>query len=403
MANTISGPGYSYQNKVMSILNPTTGERRYILANDTAWGAGTYQRAGFTQLEGVVQPGTPQAAAAARQLGNPGAEFFGGSIGLQQSRVMPGSPGSPQMNVLPGNGGLSNSRTLNVLGQSMSRDDLVQVRRGNEGIIQVSRGAYEDTYKPAGFQMIGQPVQTSAFSGTSSQQNQFAQSAQNGLTGVYGELYNALETQLNELQRRGMAINPNVEITPERMAEFMRQAEGEINPYYQSQLKLARESFMRSIGYSSEDLALQERDLERKFRQGNQQIGEQSAEQGFALSGGRQRQEGEFADETQRAITKGRRQLQFQAGEAAGQFAQRYGGGMYNPMLGDAPTASAGEKGFGRTPGSRALYELDPDVYSGLVGSEEYARRAAVSRRSSELEGLARESDALSQMRQLVF
>src|SRR3990167_8369757 len=66
-----------------------------------------------------------------------------------------------------------------------------------------------------------------------------------GLPPEWVILYNQLQEYLTKLQERGERINPNIEITPQQVAEFTKKAEGEIDPYFGSQLKLARESFMR--------------------------------------------------------------------------------------------------------------------------------------------------------------
>lgn len=48
----------------------------------------------------------------------------------------------------------------------------------------------------------------------------------------YQDLYLQLKGQLDQLKQRGQVINPNIEITPEKIAEFTKQAEAEIDPYY---------------------------------------------------------------------------------------------------------------------------------------------------------------------------
>ena len=218
---------------------------------------------------------------------------------------------------------------------------------------------------------------------------------------------------LSELQKRGQSINPDVQITPERVAEFMRQAqsdigtfmpyaEKEILPYYETQLKLAREGFLTSLGYSQQELLQNEQDLERKYQKNIQQIGEQAAERGFALSGGRQKEERETAEEAQRQVGFGRQRFGLQTGEKARQFAQTYGTAQLpTPTISAAP--KVGLEGFERRPEQEAVYTLSPEVYEGLIGSEEFAKRGALRGRAAEIEGAFRESEALKQYRQLTL
>lgn len=225
-----------------------------------------------------------------------------------------------------------------------------------------------------------------------------------GLTGVFKELFDQLKNQLDQLQKRGQIINPSVQITPEKVAEFTRQAQGEIDPFYSTQLKTAREGFLRSLGFSTEQLIRQEQDLERKFGESTRQIGEQAAETGFTLSGRRQRAERDLAVDTQQAITENRRQLQFQAGTSGREFAGRFGGSALSiPRLSGAPTVSPGETVFGRNAPDQPLYELSPEVYSGLKGTEQFEQEAVTQRRARELEELFRSQEMLKQQRALTF
>lgn len=223
------------------------------------------------------------------------------------------------------------------------------------------------------------------------------------LQGVFKEMFDALQTQLDELQRRGQVINPNVEITPEKAAEFMRQSEAEINPFYSDQLKVAREGFLRSLGFSREQVLQNELALEKQYGRQLRATAESAAERGFALSGIRRQEEQELSEETQRQLEAGRRQLAFSAGTAGREFATRFGAGALGaiPTLGETPRILAGAEGFQRTGRELPFYELSPETYQNLVGSEEFERRGAVQRRASELEEAFRREQQLAQQRQL--
>ena len=130
-------------------------------------------------------------------------------------------------------------------------------------------------------------------------------------TDPYEQLIKVIQDLMDKLIKMGQVLNPNIEITPEKAAEFLAKAQTEIDPYYSSQLKLARESLLSSIGYSKEQILTNEKDLERKYGINVRQLGEQAAEQGFALSGIRQRAEQQLATETQANIEQQRRQLEY--------------------------------------------------------------------------------------------
>lgn len=225
-----------------------------------------------------------------------------------------------------------------------------------------------------------------------------------GLPKEFQDILDSLEEYLDELEKRGEVINPNIEITPERMAEFTRQAEGEINPYYSSQLKLARETLLRSVGYSTDEILRQEQDAENTYKRQFRTLGEDAADVGFALSGIRQRQEGELAQDTQKTLEERRRSLEFNTGSDVRNFAQLYGATeLPNFEIAKGPNVLAGESSFSRPGGTRSLYNLDPAIYSGLVGSQEFERRGAVKTRASELEEAFRSNEALKQQRQLTL
>lgn len=227
---------------------------------------------------------------------------------------------------------------------------------------------------------------------------------------TYEELYNQLKTYLDKLVANGQVINPNIEITPEKIAEFTAQAQTEIDPYYASQLKLAREDLLSSIGYSKQQILANEQELERKYGTSVRKLGEQSAEQGFAQSGIRQRGEQELAADTQSQINQGRTMLGNTVGTAARTFAQQYGAqNIETPAITAAPVVQAGNERFlpgqaivsGQASTEQPLYQLSPDIYDSLVGSKQYEQTAAKRTRVSELEKAFRTTQQNQQLRQL--
>lgn len=225
-----------------------------------------------------------------------------------------------------------------------------------------------------------------------------------GLPPELQDLYGQLKTYLDELKKRGQVLNPNIEISPEKVAEFLKQAETEINPFYSTQLKLARDVLYTGLGYAKEEIAHQEKNLEQRYGKNLRNLGETAAEQGFAQSGLRLRDESDLARDTQDTIDQGRRDLQFRATQAAQGFAQQFGTGELPSLnLGEAPKVAAGQYGFSTANRQLPLYQLSPEVYNNLVGSQEFARRGAVSARASELEAAERTKQSIAQQRQLIL
>ena len=218
----------------------------------------------------------------------------------------------------------------------------------------------------------------------------------------FDELFKRFGEYLNELEARGNAINQNVIITPEKAAEFMAQAEREFDPYYRNQAGQAREGFLRSLGYSQNELSSFEQDMERKYGKALRTIGDQAAESGFALSGRRIQDEQNLAQDTQQTLDTNRRKLEFDAGTRARDFAGQYGlSALPNLTLDSAPTVAAGSMSFQRSGASKPLYELSNDLYDQLKGSKTFEQEAAKRTRASELEEAFRSQSSLNQSRSL--
>lgn len=254
-------------------------------------------------------------------------------------------------------------------------------------------------YAPGTPQTFGTPSGSTSSSGGSS-----FNASTVGLPPEFQELYSQLETYLAELNRRGQVLNPNIEITPEQVLQFTQQAESEINPYFSGQLKLSKESLMNSLGYTKDEILRSEADAERKYGRNLQGVGETMAESGFAQSGRRNIAEQDLAYDTQRSLEDTRRQFAQSAGNAARSFAQQFGTSeLPSISMGAAPTVTPGSAKFGRTASELPLYQLSGDVYNGLIGEQEFARRGSVKTRASELEGAFRSNEALKQARALTL
>ncbi len=222
------------------------------------------------------------------------------------------------------------------------------------------------------------------------------------LDAVGTDLENQLARLLQDLIARGYQVNPAVTIGPAEIAEFAKIAEAEISPYYATQLKIAREGFLRAQGYNMEDVELLERQLTQKYPLQLRQLGEAAAERGLALSGQRQLGEQQLAEDVGQQLAQARTLAQRQATGAASQFAQQWGTlalpttptiPQYRALTGEPTIEKAREL---------PLYSLDESIYRDLTGEQTYAQRAALRARKAELTGLTRELGGIEAVRQLL-
>ena len=219
----------------------------------------------------------------------------------------------------------------------------------------------------------------------------------------FQELLDTLKDYLVELKKRGKIPAPK-DLTPDEIAKFLTQAEKEISPYYATQLKLAKEGFLRSLGYTQETIDRLTEEAQREYQQNLRTLGETMAERGFALSGIRKRAERELAWETQRQLEEARRRTLFEAGTLARQFAQEWGeGGL--PRITEIPTVRNVRVLWGQPVfqeiGKTYLYELRPEIYKGLIGEKEWEKKAAIQQRKAELVGAEREKRQIQALRKL--
>lgn len=219
----------------------------------------------------------------------------------------------------------------------------------------------------------------------------------------FQELLDTLKDYLIELQKRGKIPAPK-DLTPDEIAKFLTQAEKEISPYYATQLKLAKEGFLRSLGYTQETIDRLTEEAQREYQQNLRALGETMAERGFAESGIRKRSERELAWDTQRQLEEARRRALFETGTLARQFAQEWGeGGL--PRTTEIPAVRNvrvlwGQPVFQEV-GKTYLYELRPEVYKGLIGEKEWEKKAAIQQRKAELVGAEREKRQTQALRKL--
>lgn len=219
----------------------------------------------------------------------------------------------------------------------------------------------------------------------------------------YDALLTHLQPYLDQLLKNGQVINPNVQITPDQLAAFTAQAVTQIHPYFATQLKAATDSFLTGLGYNTQQLNNQVQQAQSQYGRTLDNQSSSFADQGFAQSGIRMKAQNELATDTQKSLDQARGSLINSSTNQAQSFAQQYGGAQVPqaPQLGQAPRVLAGQSQFDTSGGNTGLYQLNPDIYNKLIGSEQNSEKQATDTLSSQLASNAQQLNANSQTRSL--
>lgn len=204
-----------------------------------------------------------------------------------------------------------------------------------------------------------------------------------------------LQQYIDSLYNQGYVLNPDIQLTPEKIAEFTAQASAEIDPYYKTQLKLAREQLLSTQGYTADQINQYETNLERQYGQQLKDFQASEADKGFAQSGERVLGEQNLATDAQNLLNQNRASSQQTLMGQGRTFAQNYGGLFgeqvpQGPQIGATPQVQAGQLNFNRSGQTSPFYTLSPDVYDGLTGTQEFNRRSSELGRASDLESAYR-------------
>jgi len=206
-----------------------------------------------------------------------------------------------------------------------------------------------------------------------------------GLPPQLQSLYNTMAEYVQRLVDQGKQVNPNIEITPERIQEFVDQAEREFAPFFTGEERATLTDLKRGLDRSVELLRESEEDISRQFEDRFRGIGEEAADRGISSSGERLRLEGDVSDEANRLIRRNRQNLFFGAGTSALSAERSLGsealGRFEFPTIGRAPLATASGK-FQQGQGAQAVGGRQGGIFGALPSQ----RLTAESLRASELE-----------------
>jgi len=200
-----------------------------------------------------------------------------------------------------------------------------------------------------------------------------------------------LQKGLGNLTAAGKVINPNIELSPAQIQQFLDQATTEISPYYASLIGSIKDDLTKSIGNLQKQYDLQKQGAEEQFKQTLGTSRESAAERGLTFSGVRGGQEQDFASSTQRQLDLSALGLE---GQVGGQLRNLEGqiGSSGLPQLPQFQTSNVSLAGQGGFTGGRTL---DFSPTGGLFGTLPAQQLTSIKQRQSELETAARQGRVL--------
>ncbi len=200
----------------------------------------------------------------------------------------------------------------------------------------------------------------------------------NGLPSTGSAQLDALQGQLgsyvDQLAASGKTINPNIELSPSTVQQFLDQAKSEIHPYYASQIDSMKNEIGSSLQNMQRQYDLAKSGQEADFKKNLNDTREQLAAGGAAQSGFRGQQEQQLQQGAQRSIQSLTNSAAGNAGSTLYNAAQNIGSrnisDLGNGSFGTPTVSTAGAGGFG-TSGSTSFYNP-----TDITGQVEYQQNA---------------------------
>ena len=100
----------------------------------------------------------------------------------------------------------------------------------------------------------------------------------------------------------GNTINPNIELEPDVINQFLAQAESEFEPFFSGQIRSIREDLSSNLEFLGEQYRIGKEEEETRFKRTLGEARETRAGRGTIFAGGRGAEEKEFAERTGRAL-----------------------------------------------------------------------------------------------------
>jgi hypothetical protein len=187
-------------------------------------------------------------------------------------------------------------------------------------------------------------------------------------------------TSLYTAVENGKIVNPNIEITPEKIAEFTAQATKELDPYYQEKINNYKTDIDTSLKRLMEDYNKGIERGQETFKTGLESQAQGEAEGGTAFSSGRQNRERKLVLNEQQGLEDYATQAQRSAQDLLSSGERQIGSSnlSYNPTLTNYNTSTSG---YGAS-GTRTLFTPQGN----LIGEIPKSETTAIAGRKSELE-----------------
>jgi len=204
--------------------------------------------------------------------------------------------------------------------------------------------------------------------------------------------YLQMMQSLGKTIEAGKVINPNIEITPEKIQEFTNQATSELDPYYQEQINNYKKDLETSISRLKEDFSKGVRSAEEPFKRNLAAAAESEAQAGLTYGSERAVREKTNIQGQQDLIDENALKVSRLAEDAYKQTERTLGSdvlsGVSMPSL---ENYNVSKQGFTEA-GLRNLYTPQ----GGLVGSLQKERTTNIKGRTSELEEAYRQQRILN-------
>lgn len=204
--------------------------------------------------------------------------------------------------------------------------------------------------------------------------------------------YLQMMQSLGKTIEAGKVINPNIEITPEKIQEFTNQATKELDPYYQEQINNYKKDLETSISRLKEDFSKGVRNAEEPFKRNLAAAAESEAQAGLTYGSERVVREKTNIQGQQDLIDENALEVSRLAEDAYKQTERTLGSdvlsGISMPSL---ENYNVSKQGFAEA-GLRNLYTPQ----GGMIGSLQKERTTNIKSRTSELEDAYRRQRILN-------
>ena len=124
----------------------------------------------------------------------------------------------------------------------------------------------------------------------------------NGWSQSMIDLIQGLNSYVQKLDESGKVVNPNIDLTPERLAEFINTAKSDVSPYFKQLFTEAERDIGFSLGDIANNYAKKEAEIGRQFGTALENTQESYAKRGLNYSSDRYKAEQTLSDEAKRMM-----------------------------------------------------------------------------------------------------